>query len=86
MPDASACAASGNTGSQHKLPASGALPQLVLLIFLVIFMTCIFSTLDNTVTLGHADGTMDIGQWPRVLLACSGLAAGFCLTSMTDVS
>lgn len=66
--------------SQHKLPApsgSGALPQLVLLIFLVIFMTCIFSTLDNTVTLGHADGTMDIGQWPRVLLACSGLAAGF---------
>ncbi len=77
MPDTAACAASGNTGSQHKLPASGALPQLVLLILLVIFMTCIFSTLDNTVTLGHADGTMDIGQWPRVLLACSGLAAGF---------
>lgn len=80
MSDASACAASGSTDSQHKLPApsaSGALPQLVLLIFLVIFMTCIFSTLDNTVTLGHADGTMDIGQWPRVLLACSGLAAGF---------
>lgn len=80
MSDPAACAASGNTGSQHKLPApsgSGALPQLVLLIFLVIFMTCIFSTLDNTVTLGHADGTMDIGQWPRVLLACSGLAAGF---------
>lgn len=80
MSDASACAASDSTDSQHKLPApsaSGALPQLVLLIFLVIFMTCIFSTLDNTVTLGHADGTMDIGQWPRVLLACSGLAAGF---------
>lgn len=80
MSDASAYAASGSTDSQHKLPApsaSGALPQLVLLIFLVIFMTCIFSTLDNTVTLGHADGTMDIGQWPRVLLACSGLAAGF---------
>lgn len=80
MSNASACAASGSTDSQHKLPApsaSGALPQLVLLIFLVIFMTCIFSTLDNTVTLGHADGTMDIGQWPRILLACSGLAAGF---------
>ena len=80
MSDASACAASGSTDSQHKLPApsaSGALPQLVLLIFLVIFMTCIFSTLDNTVTLEHADGTMDIGQWPRILLACSGLAAGF---------
>lgn len=80
MSDTEACAASDNTDSQHKLPApsaSGALPQLALLIFLVIFMTCIFSTLDNTVTLGHADGTMDIGQWPRVLLACSGLAAGF---------
>ena len=80
MSDPAACAASGNTDSQHKLPAPsgfGVLPQLVLLIFLVIFMTCIFSTLDNTVTLGHADGTMDIGQWPRVLLACSGLAAGF---------
>ena len=80
MSDTSVCAASGSTDSQHKLPApsaSGALPQLVLLIFLVIFMTCIFSTLDNTVTLGHADGTMDIGQWPRILLACSGLAAGF---------
>lgn len=80
MSDPAACAASGSTDSQHKLPApsaSGALPQLVLLIFLVIFMTCIFSTLDNTVTLGHADGTMDIGQWPRILLACSGLAAGF---------
>ena len=80
MPDAAPCVSSGSTDSQHKLPApsaSGALPQLVLLIFLVIFMTCIFSTLDNTVTLGHADGTMDIGQWPRILLACSGLAAGF---------
>lgn len=80
MSDASACVSSGSTDSQHKFPApsaSGALPQLVLLIFLVIFMTCIFSTLDNTVTLGHADGTMDIGQWPRILLACSGLAAGF---------
>lgn len=80
MSDTSACVSSGSIDPQHKLPApsaSGALPQLVLLIFLVIFMTCIFSTLDNTVTLGHADGTMDIGQWPRILLACSGLAAGF---------
>lgn len=80
MSDTSACVSSGSTDPQHKLPApsaSGALPQLVLLILLVIFMTCIFSTLDNTVTLGHADGTMDIGQWPRILLACSGLAAGF---------
>lgn len=49
----------------------------ILLILLVSLMTCIFSTLDNAVTLEHASGKMDIGQWPRLLLACSGLAAGF---------
>lgn len=36
-----------------------------------------FSTLDNAVTLAHADGAFDIGELPRVLLAFSGLAAGF---------
>lgn len=49
----------------------------ILLILLVVLMTCIFSTLDNAVTLIHANGTMDIGQWPRILLAFSGLIAGF---------
>lgn len=49
----------------------------ILLILLVVLMTCVFSTLDNAVTLVHAAGAMDIGQWPRILLACSGLAAGF---------
>lgn len=49
----------------------------VLLILLVMLMTCIFSTLDNAVTLVHSSGTMDSGQWPRILLALSGLAAGF---------
>lgn len=48
-----------------------------LLVLLVLLMTCIFSTLDNAVTLVHANGAMDIGQWPRILLALSGLAAGF---------
>ena len=48
-----------------------------LLILLIVLMTCIFSTLDNAVTLEHAAGKMDIGQWPRILLALSGLAAGF---------
>lgn len=47
-----------------------------LLIILVVFMTCIFSTLDNAVTLVHVDGVMDIGQWPRILLALSGCIAG----------
>lgn len=47
------------------------------LILLVVLMTCIFSTLDNAVTLSHVTGTMDIGQWPRIFLAFSGLIAGF---------
>lgn len=47
------------------------------MILLVALMTCIFSTLDNAVTLVHAGGATDIGQWPRILLALSGLAAGF---------
>ncbi len=49
----------------------------LLLILLVVLMTCIFSTLDNAVTLNHTTGTMDIGQWPRTFLAFSGLIAGF---------
>lgn len=47
------------------------------LVVCVALMTCIFSTLDNAVTLVHAAGSVDIGQWPRLLLALSGLAAGF---------
>ena len=49
----------------------------MLLIFIVALMTFIFATLDNAVTLVHAGGGADIGQWPRLLLACSGLLAGF---------
>ena len=48
-----------------------------LLILLVVLMTCIFSTLDNAVTLVHSGRVMDIGQAPRILLALSGLVAGF---------
>ena len=47
------------------------------LILLVVLMTCVFSTLDNAVTLVHSSGVMDIGQWPRILLALSGISAGF---------
>ena len=39
-------------------------------------MTFIFAELDNAVTLVHAEGSADVGQWPRLLLAVSGLAAG----------
>ncbi len=49
----------------------------LLLMLLVALMTCVFSTPDNAVTLVHSSGETDIGQWPRALLALSGLAAGF---------
>lgn len=48
----------------------------ILLLIIVLLMTCIFATLDNVVTLFHAEGSVDIGQWPRLLLAVSGLLAG----------
>lgn len=47
----------------------------ITLIIIVALMTCIFSTLDNAVTLVHAEGSVDIGQTPRVILAVSGLVA-----------
>lgn len=47
------------------------------LVACVALMTIIFSTLDNAVTLVHASGEFNIGQWPRSLLAVSGLIAGF---------
>lgn len=62
----------GETGkTDRKKTAAGWL--LALIVFL---MACVFSTLDNAVTLQHAAGT-SIGKWPRLLLAASGLAAGF---------
>ena len=56
---------------------NGSLKIAVVLIVLVALLTCIFSTLDNAVTLYHASGVVNIGQWPRILLALSGLFAGF---------
>ncbi|MBS7182427.1 MAG: helix-turn-helix transcriptional regulator [Eubacterium sp.] len=49
---------------------------IALLIVVVILMSCVFSTLDNVVTLYHAKGTTDIGQLPCILLALSGIVAG----------
>ena len=49
----------------------------IFLVICVALMTVIFSTLDVAVTLVHASGDFNIGQWPRLLLALSGLAAGF---------
>lgn len=49
----------------------------MLLVIMVALMSCIFVSLDNAVTLVHAQGSVDIGQLPRILLALSGLCAGF---------
>lgn len=49
----------------------------VALTLAVVLMSCIFSTLNISVTLVHAGGSVDIGQWPRLILALSGLMAGF---------
>lgn len=43
----------------------------------VILMSCIFSLLNVSVTYVHAGGSVDIGQWPRLFLAISGVTAGF---------
>ena len=49
----------------------------VALVMVVLLMTFIFSALDNVVTVVHAEGGADVGQWPRLFLALSGVAAGF---------
>lgn len=49
---------------------------MITLVAVTALLTLIFSTLDNAVTLVHASGDFDIGQWPRLLLALSGIVAG----------
>lgn len=61
---------------QHHPVAAG-----VYLLVSVMLMACIFATLDNVITLFHAVGSVDVGQWPRLLLALSGLTAGFLFDS-----
>lgn len=49
----------------------------ITLILFVSLLTIVFSTLDNAVTIYHANKVLDIGKWPRLLLAFSALLAGF---------
>lgn len=46
-------------------------------------MTCIFSTLNVTLTSMHAAGQVDLGSWPRLFLAASALATGFVLDKLS---
>lgn len=45
-------------------------------IALVVILACLFSALDNVVTLSNAHGTIAVQTWPRLFLAASDLAAG----------
>lgn len=72
-------AAGSAEGAEQRQESSGKEQTVGLLLLLlpVGLLTCLFSTLDNAVTLVPSSGETDIGQWPRALLALSGLAAGF---------
>ena len=66
-----------NSSEDIGKTGKGSLKVGIILALFVALLTCIFSTLDNAVTLYHANGVVNIGQWPRILLALSGLLAGF---------
>ncbi len=66
-----------NSSEDIGKTGKGSLKVGIILALFVALLTCIFSTLDNAVTLYHASGAVNIGQWPRILLALSGLFAGF---------
>ena len=52
-------------------------PSLAITALLLVgLMTCIFSTLDNIVTLAHASGAINVVASPRLILAASGAVAG----------
>lgn len=68
------------TAAPDDAPATRALPVLAAIVAL---MTCIFSTLNVTLTGMHAAGQVDLGSWPRLLLAASALASGFALDRLS---
>lgn len=68
------------TAASDDAPATRALPVLAAIVAL---MTCIFSTLNVTLTGMHAAGQVDLGSWPRLLLAGSALASGFALDRLS---
>lgn len=66
-----------DTGSQQSAPGGAKTAiRAVWLLALVVLLACMFSTLDNVVTLANAQGSISVETWPRLFLAASGLAAG----------
>ena len=76
IPQEGICAEEFFTAPGETIAVKNSRMAGVALLLTIVLMTCIFATLDNAVTLAHAAGTMDIGQWPRLFLALSGLLAG----------
>lgn len=68
--------ASADTSQQATLGAVKPATRAVWLLALVVLLACMFSTLDNVVTLANAQGSISVETWPRLFLAASGLAAG----------
>lgn len=64
------------TVSPFAEPSHALAKQACWSIALVMILACLFSTLDNVVTLSNAHGTIAVQTWPRLFLAASGLAAG----------
>lgn len=66
-----------DAGSQQSAPGGAKTAiRAVWLLALVVLLACMFSTLDNVVTLANAQGSISVETWPRLFLAASGLAAG----------
>lgn len=67
-----------NADSLQQTTPGGAKTAIraVWLLALVVLLACMFSTLDNVVTLANAQGSISVETWPRLFLAASGLAAG----------
>ena len=51
--------------------------ERLLLLATVALMACVFCTLNNAITLAHAQGAISVEAPPRLLLAASGILAGF---------
>ena len=65
-----------DAGSQQSAPGGAKTAiRAVWLLALVVLLACMFSTLDNVVTLANAQGSISVETWPRLFLAASGLAA-----------
>ncbi len=77
------CGTAGQKQQANADPSQQATPgaakpviRAVWLLVLVVLLACMFSTLDNVVTLANAQGSISVETWPRLFLAASGLAAG----------